>query len=1475
MIEKSKAEHEEVKRLFSQHNIPVDENSWMLPFQGTGAETASGYAKIGGSRTYKEAMRKAKAAEQSGDWKEHESQEQIAWDIATKDLRDAQRLVAQYGDRRDEMIDEIEKAIYDRPLPQPDAEKLDEWYKSVMPSGWYNFYNKAQFENLADQLIEKVGPEKAEAALDAMRRFQSTAAERRLAEGSQEGANVMPVALRYANPYVHDFEGKSYRDETYSNLVDRAILGGHDALILKNTYDPGGGPARLVDVGVVFDPGQIRSKFAEFNPEQVGSPDITKAKGGEVDHALRDWHEKNMAAGGEVHMQGGGDLRAQVERQLAQGVPVFADRGIQGQIAKQILDEQEAARLKEEEERRARIESLPFSERLAGRAEAARTLGSAVGRSMVAPYVAVAKGEEAAKQFAEDIPIPKTEAGAYYTGTAAEMLEGPAKFMQAAKIPDTPLTELVPTQYLPGLGRQLSGIAAKAARGVDAAIPDELKGLPVGGSIQPVGPGGEKLSINELIRRLEAGEEMTPEQRQRAEYSKAQKEKYAQANIARQAKEPAPKEEKVKVPANELGFYSSVEKGLANTARAEGSGQDFINDIMKANPSSGELEGTGIVDWLKTKDRVTKEEVQNYLDGHKIEIEETVRGTILSREERQKLRELERAISKGWYDIPQEDLDWYEATKLKLQTFKEPKHERESLMLPGGKNYKEIVLTLPNQPVNQYDQYARTLITKYGEGFDTDLIDPAEKQKLTDLWNKSQSPEGSIDLTFRSSHFPEKNILAHMRIQDMTLGGKKTLVIEEIQSDWHQQGRKLGYGQGDEMPADDPDSLLMLYKDRMTQDQINYINDFDKRFTDATPEGQEKLYDEFEDWRKTQRLIGGGVPDAPFKKDWYQLAIRRLMKYAADNDYDQIALVGPEEQIRRGSLGTYVDGLTFEKNKDGSIKLLAEKDQSVILDKTVKPEDLELYVGKSVAKKILGTKDVDGTLSGDDLMIGGEGMRQYYGRTYPDSINRIGKKYNANIEKREHILKEFTSGDVELLHTGEYDRHGKGVIAYGVRDPETDEYIAYEYDFEKALKEANKKAPSTSMWFMDLPANLKADVKVGQPFAKGGAVTKDKDLIRWQKLQEFARGGTVQKLAKVAEKVGKTAKRMSREEAEKAGLYHDISGIKLKKPLADVKVVIVDDPKAKMQERVEITPEALYGGASVPMFGDRSDVGKIVKEIEGVPMDVVLEGGGEFMRKHPKHIWASHPDRLEALAKKVRMAGESGRPVYGVHSAMGPQSVDFSTMVTEAIMAGLDLGSLRKEEISAFNQAVKSVKGQGGKPKAPNFPGLEDPELFQKLMSGPGGQRDAFLKAMDKRQFQEAGFPSVAQARYAVTAPRLLDVERGASGYAVGEFDPAGVIEVLSGHKSYPADIRGQYKGALPTLLPVEIMYPTHYGARRMLGATHDAAIKSIESQLPIQYHDQEWLDNAMKYLEMQKKLTGQKKGGLASLKKIRNSRNG
>jgi hypothetical protein len=43
---------------------------------------------------------------------------------------------------------------------------------------------------------------------------------------------------------------------------------------------------------------------------------------------------------------------------------------------------------------------------------------------------------------------------------------------------------------------------------------------------------------------------------------------------------------------------------------------------------------------------------------------------------------------------------------------------------------------------------------------------------------------------YKSPHFDEPNVLAHVRFNDRTIDGKKTLFIEEVQSDWGQSLRR-------------------------------------------------------------------------------------------------------------------------------------------------------------------------------------------------------------------------------------------------------------------------------------------------------------------------------------------------------------------------------------------------------------------------------------------------------------------------------------------------------------------------------------------------------------------------------------------------------------------------------------------------------------------------------------------------------------
>jgi hypothetical protein len=264
----------DILQFLQQGGLTPEEIAQSATMAGHGAETASGYAQIGGSREYREATRKAKSAEKRGDWDEYEKQMQIAEDSEINRMNYAQSMVAKYGDARDTMTEKINQTFYSLQHPQAQAELLDKKYKELMPYGWYNIYDNKQFNNLKKEIVDLVGEKDAAKAIKTIDDFQSIKNERAVLEKTQEGGNVMPVALRYKNPMVYDFEGKAYREQTYSDLIDQALGGGHDALILKNTFDPGGGPAKLVDVGVVFDPSQIRSTNAAFDPMRRNESDI-------------------------------------------------------------------------------------------------------------------------------------------------------------------------------------------------------------------------------------------------------------------------------------------------------------------------------------------------------------------------------------------------------------------------------------------------------------------------------------------------------------------------------------------------------------------------------------------------------------------------------------------------------------------------------------------------------------------------------------------------------------------------------------------------------------------------------------------------------------------------------------------------------------------------------------------------------------------------------------------------------------------------------------------------------------------------------------------------------------------------------------------------------------------------------------------------------------------------------------------------
>ncbi len=122
----------------------------------------------------------------------------------------------------------------------------------------------------------------------------------------------------------------------------------------------------------------------------------------------------------------------------------------------------------------------------------------------------------------------------------------------------------------------------------------------------------------------------------------------------------------------------------------------------------------------------------------------------------------------------------------------------ESNTQKGGKNYKEFVLSLP--PID-----------------------------------KTKGYQDKVDIRF-PSHFPEYNPVFHIRTKDrVTTDGKKVLYVEELQSDFGQQGRERGFKlKGDDLEKAKANLLV-------AEDNLMKLKDIQVKLTPTEVENLFKL----------------------------------------------------------------------------------------------------------------------------------------------------------------------------------------------------------------------------------------------------------------------------------------------------------------------------------------------------------------------------------------------------------------------------------------------------------------------------------------------------------------------------------------------------------------------------------------------------------------------------------------------------------
>lgn len=454
-------------------------------------------------------------------------------------------------------------------------------------------------------------------------------------------------------------------------------------------------------------------------------------------------------------------------------------------------------------------------------------------------------------------------------------------------------------------------------------------------------------------------------------------------------------------------FYSKLERVAQEKLPGKGTAEQIRKTLEGAGVKPEEMQWTRMDDILEPGKTLTKQDVLDHIAENQVRLEEVMKGG--SKEEvyqRAKRKAIdagfsESEIQKAYGRLANQTVPNYgeygalgDILRPAVDASRDRSHTKFSTYaLPGGKNYRELLLTLPDQSRNTRKALADSFRTKYGEDFNAHLT-PDEVAAYDAAY---ASDKKSFGANFTNSHWSEPNVLAHIRFDERTgPNGEKTLHVAEIQSDWHQKGRKGGYATETKkthtVVAPESEGGPWLVKDG-NGNTVNFGN------TEA----------EAMRWADSHnRMTETAVPDAPFKKSWQDLALKRIMRYAAENGYDRVTWDTGITNAERYDLSKQVRSLEYDTTNHG---LKAYTNNGDVIDRVVEPNDLPDVIGKEAADKLLnnptealvrgpgqGSGNKVHFLRGLDLKVGGEGMKGFYDKILPDAANKLFKKYGAKVE---------------------------------------------------------------------------------------------------------------------------------------------------------------------------------------------------------------------------------------------------------------------------------------------------------------------------------------------------------------------------------------------------------------------------------------------------------------------------------------------
>jgi hypothetical protein len=325
---------------------------------------------------------------------------------------------------------------------------------------------------------------------------------------------------------------------------------------------------------------------------------------------------------------------------------------------------------------------------------------------------------------------------------------------------------------------------------------------------------------------------------------------------------------------------------------------------------------------------------------------------------------------------------------------------------------------------------------------------------------------------------------------------------------------------------------------------------------------------------------------------------------------------------------------------------------------------------------------------------------------------------------------------------------------------------------------------------------------------------------------------------------------------------------------------------ANVRNFVDLPPEVVLSPeeiakkykSGIPLIGDKLSAGTATSLVNDRPQvgETLARGGPDWPRLAEAlgglEAWKSSDAVIRAL-ENMQRAGENlyEGPVAGIYTTMGATGLDQSTAMMDLLGRQLAAGGVTKNNLLDFDENVKNILGEEA---AKDFTGFAvDPMAAAAQLNDISKvkmpQRTAVQKLLDKASALDQGFPDIGANRVALTVPDMLYAPEGTSGRMISGLSPLGGTanrnSVPIDHPNYPRGMGGVYEGRTEFGLPRELMFSNYFKAMQTLAKKGFTPVQiqaylfqrtpkevkdAFGSDPRIQPFDQQWVDEASKYIE-------------------------